>query len=336
MIMMPVLVWSICSHCTRWTIVSILIRGHEKLTFANKVTTVCYYFLVVPLQMSNLPLSYVDLDDIDLEERIGRGNVSVYRATMAGKPIAVKRMECEKNQVPHEVEVHSKLPPHPNILPLLGITHSTDGFNVYICMELAEKSLHQFLHKERNEPSPQQSTKWAIQIAQGMYHLHQNGLAHRDLKSGNILLFEDGKTVKICDFGSARPLERTNTMTGMTGTGRWMAPEFNDKANTKVNQRCDVFSYGMVLYELFAHELPFSDTHELVDIVSKIRAGERPQLQKKIPLHIKELTESCWKQYPRDRPTFESILVVGLPKNSLKHTKLVYGIDRTTSHAYHW
>ena len=263
--------------------------------------------------MSAVSLPYVDLNDIDLKERIGRGNVSVYRATMADKVMAVKRMECEKNQIPREVEVHSKLPHHANILLLLGITHSPDGFNIYICMELADKSLHQFLHKEKKKPSPQQSTQWAIQIAQGMYHLHQNGLAHRDLKSGNILLFEEANIVKICDFGSARPLERTVTMTGMTGTGRWMAPEFNDKANTKVNQRCDVFSYGMVLYELFTHELPFSDTHELVDVLTKIRAGERPSLPHTIPLHIKELIESCWKQYSYDRPTFEQILLVSGP-----------------------
>lgn len=88
-----------------------------------------------------------------------------------------------------------------------------------------------------------------------------------------------------------------------------MAPECDDRANTKVNQRCDVFSYGMVLYEVFAHEVPFFGVDEAY-VSSMIRDGKRPPIPPELPLHIKELMLSCCEHKPYDRPTFEEILQV--------------------------
>ena len=268
--------------------------------------------------MDAASLPHFDLKNIDLGEKIGRGNVTVYKATMAGKAMAVKKMDCDKNEIVPEVEVQSSLPPHPNVLPLLGVAHSKDGFSIYICMELADQSLYHYLHTEKEKPSLQQSTKWAIQIARGMHHIHQHGLAHRDLKSANVLLFEDEDVAKVCDFGSARVLERTATVSGMTGTYRWMAPEFNDKADAKANQRCDVFSYGMVLYEIFTQEIPFSKIADGATVGLRIRDGERPSIPSELPLHIKVLMQSCWKHKFYDRPKFEGILQVD---NSVTNTK---------------
>ena len=260
--------------------------------------------------MDSAQPKYLDLKDIKLKARIGRGNVSVFKATMGGQVIAVKKMDCGKKQIPREVEVHSKLPPHPNVLPLFGVTHAIDGFTIYICMELADKSLYHFLHTEKKKPSFEQSIKWATQIAYGMHHVHQHGLAHHDLKSANVLLFEEEDITKICDFGSARVLQRTATATGMKGTYRWMAPEFNDKASTQVNQLCDVFSYGMVLFEIFAHEIPFAHIDRAADVFPIIRDGNRPSIPPELPLFIKVLMQACWNQEPHDRPSFEIILQV--------------------------
>ena len=254
-------------------------------------------------------VSHLDLNDINLEKRIGRSNASVFKATLREKAIAVKKIDCDQNELPREVEVHSNLPPHPNVLHLLGVCQDDD--TLYICMELADKSLHHYLHTERKKPSLEQSTKWALQIASGMNHIHQHGLAHCDLKSANVLLFGDEHIAKVCDFGSARVLERTATVTGMAGTYRWMAPEFDDKASIKVNQRCDVFSYAMVLYEIFAQEIPFSDIDDTVTVTGHIRKGKRPSIPPGLPSYIKVLIQYCWKQKPHDRPTFEAILGVG-------------------------
>ena len=225
---------------------------------------------------------------------------------MAGKVVAVKKMDCDKNEIPREVEIQNNLPPHPNIIPLLGVTHSPDGFSVYSCTELADKSLYQYLHTEKKKPSFQQSTNWAVQIARAMQHIHQHGVAHCDLKSAGILLFEKEDILKLGSFWCVRELERTTTITGATG---WRAPEFYDR-DPRINQRCDVFSYGMVLYEIFAHEIPFSDL-DSYEATLAIRDGKHPPIPPEAPPYIQQLMRSCWEHRPHDRPTSEQILQVG-------------------------
>ena len=257
---------------------------------------------------------HINCDDIILEERIGRGTFSVFKAKVEGNTVAVKIIDCNKNQIPQEVEVYNQifhLNFFQNLLEISHIAHSKDGFSIYICMELADKSLYQYLHDEEKKPSLQTSIKWAIQIAMGMHHLHQHGLAHRNLKSTNVLLFENKDVLKVCDIGSAHPPEKTGTLSEMAGSYRWMAPEFHKRADTKKSQCCDIFSYGMILYEIFAHKIPFSNIHKDVDVVTSIRDGKRPFLPRELPLGAKKLVQSCWKQEPHDRPTFTQILEVG-------------------------
>ena len=231
---------------------------------------------------------------------------------MSEKVMAVKKMDCDKNEIPREVKVHSALRPHVNVIPLLGVAHSRDGFTIYICMEMADKTLYHYLHKEKKMPTPQQSTEWAVQIARGMQHLHKHKVAHRDLKSLNILLFKKEGILKLGSFGSARFLERTATMTGMmVGRFRWMAPEFYSKKKIRGNLRCDVFSYGMVLYEIFAHKTPFSVIRDHRKVSSLICEGSRPSIPPMVPLKIKTLMQSCWMHDPHRRPTFGDILQVG-------------------------
>ena len=274
-------------------------------------------------------LHYFDLDDLSLDDVIGHGGFSVFRGKMAGKVVAVKRMDCKKNEIPPDVEMQSSLPPHPNIIPLLGVTHSSDGFFVFICKELADKSLYQYLHEEKKEPSLQQSTSWAMQIARAMQHIHQHGVVHRNLKSESILLFEKEDILKLSSFRCARELERTTTISGPISALRWMAPEFHD-IQPKANQRCDVFSYGMVLYEIFAHEIPFSDL-ESYGAMFAIHKKERPPIPPEAPLYIQQLIRACWEHDPQDRPTFEKILQVGYSNTC----SLPYPVCVQCNSAYH-
>lgn len=281
--------------------------------------------------MNTTSVPYLDLDDISLEERIGRGTFPVFRATMKGQVMAVKKMDCDRNELPHEVQVHNNLPPHPNVLPLLGVAHSKDGFDIHLCMPLADKSLHQYLHKEKYKPSLQKSKKWALQVAKGMHHLHQHGLAHGNLKPKNVLLFEWGNTIRVCDFGSTRAND--HTLSGEPGNARWTAPEFNYKASTRVLCRCDVFSYGMIMYEIFTHRIPFYDIYEDMEVVSRIRDGERPSISPQLSRSVHKLIQSCWTHNPSDRPTFERIVQVHTYIRPHKQITS-YNVDNTTCMYY--
>ena len=222
----------------------------------------------------------------------------------------MKKMNCEKGKVPEEVKLQQSLSSHPNILPLLGVAHSKEMFTAYILMERADMSLYQYLYREMRKPTPQQSLNWALQIARGVHHIHQQGLAHRDLKSANVLLFERQNVLKICDLGSAKVLEVTVTKTSETGTYRWMAPEFIEKNVKKINQRCDIFSFGMILYELFAHELPYAESTSEIEVALFIRDKKRPSIPSKLPNYLKTLMTQCWEHSAYDRPTSADVLKV--------------------------
>ena len=132
-------------------------------------------------------------------------------------------MRLDKSNPPREITIHECLPPHVHILTPLGVAYNPDPFQLsYLCMELARQSLYHCLHKETTKPSFEESIKWALQIAQGMQHLHTYGVVHRDLKSPNVLLFSTGG-IKLCDFGCSRVLKTTAEQTHTMGTIRWTA-----------------------------------------------------------------------------------------------------------------
>ena len=228
----------------------------------------------------------IDLSDLDIGKRLGKGGYGfVYEGNWrkgGGMTVAVKVTQTNDPAViSQEIKVWSSLPHHRNVTKLIGVASA--NFNLYIVTELAVNgSLYDYLHIEKKVPSNSQSLVWASDIAQGMKHLHNHDVIHRDLKSANVLL-TSGWVAKLCDFGSARELTHTIT-TQQAGTYRWMPPEIMKKATARINKKCDLFSYGMVLFELFAHEIPYSDLDNEVDVLRMITEGIRPPIPPTLPL----------------------------------------------------
>lgn len=252
----------------------------------------------------------IDFEEVKVINEIGRGNFYVYRAKYGEAMIAVKAMKLDKAKVKElrEIQIHANLPPHEYVLSPIGVAFNPDRFQLsYICMELATQSLYQFMHESKIEPSFRQSTKWALQIASGMQHLHEHNVIHRDLKSPNILLFATGD-IKLCDFGCAKPLEETAKQTQVTGTHRWVAPEIHKCAEAEINKACDVFSYGMVLYELYIHQVPFYHIKEGPQVTSLVQDNKRPHLPSSLPHYLQHLMQACWEHNFYDRPKFPAIV----------------------------
>ena len=252
----------------------------------------------------------INIKEVQVGKHIGQGGFgAVFEAKWQKKRVAVK--VCPGNLVENlsrEIEVLTSLPPHPNVLTFFGIALGSDGISTLIITELAPNgSLHDYLHSKKEKPSPDQSIGWVQQIANGMQHLHSNNIVHRDLKSGNILL-ASGLLAKVCDFGTARTLAKT-TKTTQKGTYRWMAPEIVEGVEANINKMCDVFSYGMVLYEIFAQKVPYDDipTDPLVGLA--VIQGKRPPVPATLPSFLRPLLEACWRKDPNQRPQFEAIIV---------------------------
>jgi len=122
---------------------------------------------------------------------------------------------------------------------------------------MAGGSLRKYLHKQDPYSLPLKLVlKFALEIAHAMNYLHSEGILHRDLKSENILLGED-LSVKVADFGISCLESQCGSGKGFTSTYRWMAPEMIwEKHHTR---KVDVYSFGLVLWELLTALIPFHD-----------------------------------------------------------------------------
>ena len=231
-----------------------------------------------------------------------------------GMAVAVKVTQLRGSEtVPHEIEVWRSLPQHQNIIKLIGV--ATDDFNSFIVTELAMNgSLFEYLHIDKHAPPIDQSLAWASDVAHGMKHLHDHDITHRDLKSANVLLTSEW-VAKLCDFGTAREMTHTTT-TEKAGTYRWMSPEIMRKAVARINKKCDLFSYGMILVELFAHEVPYADLHDNVEVLLSVTRGERPPIPPTLPSYLHDLIKKCWEEDPYLRPSFDDFVKAFAPAKS--------------------
>ena len=202
-----------------------------------------------------------------------------------------------------DAKIMADLGKHPNIIGFFG--YARNHPETIIVTALASKgSLYDYLHKEKQIPTQQQSLTWAKQVAFAMAYLHKLGLVHRDLKSSNILLSDD-MTAQVCDFGAARMLDVTAQAT-MVGTQRWMAPEVVN--GDPVNKKCDVFSFSLVVWELMEHKIPFHDIDNTYLVSKAITTGERPPISSAWPDYLSALTKQGWSPNPQDRPSFDDIV----------------------------
>jgi serine/threonine protein kinase len=142
---------------------------------------------------------------------------------------------------------------HPNIVTIYDLGDA-DGIP-YIAMELLEgESLDQLVSRRAPLPVPLKLT-YALQACRALDYAHKRGIIHRDIKPDNVMLTRDG-TVKVVDFGIARVLETSKTQTGMLlGTFAYMSPE--QYHGEHADARSDIWSFGVLLYELLAYQRPF-------------------------------------------------------------------------------
>jgi eukaryotic-like serine/threonine-protein kinase len=143
---------------------------------------------------------------------------------------------------------------HPNIVTIYDMGEA--GNLPFIAMELVEgENLEQVI--ARRAPLPiTLKLLYAMQACRAFDYAHKRGIVHRDIKPGNIMLSKDG-TVKVVDFGIARVLEASRTQTGMLiGTFAYMSPE--QYHGEHADERSDIWSFGVLLYELLSYERPFT------------------------------------------------------------------------------
>ncbi|MBS0351026.1 MAG: protein kinase [Proteobacteria bacterium] len=147
----------------------------------------------------------------------------------------------------------------------------------------------------------------ALNMTIGLHHLHERGVLHRDLKSLNVLLDNSGRA-KLADFGlSTLKTSSVNTMTeGFKGTILWSAPELF-KWGAKSSVASDIYSLGMVLWELASRKIPFANAPSAMIAMDWVKLGKQEIVPKETPEEFKQLIKACWDKEPSKRPTADTI-----------------------------
>ncbi|XP_041319508.1 mitogen-activated protein kinase kinase kinase 11-like, partial [Pyrgilauda ruficollis] len=201
---------------------------------------------------------------------------------------------------------------HPNVVALRAVC--LEPPHLCLVMEFAAGGpLSRALAGRRVPPAV--LLDWARQVARGMRYLHSGTpvpLIHRDLKSSNVLLAQpvvgddvSGKTLKITDFGLAREWQRTTKMSA-AGTYAWMAPEVI-RAST-FSKGSDVWSYGVLLWELLTGEVPYRGIDGLAVAYGVAVNKLTLPIPSTCPPPFAQLMAACWEQDPHRRPGFGTIL----------------------------
>ncbi|XP_075228054.1 mitogen-activated protein kinase kinase kinase 7-like isoform X2 [Lycorma delicatula] len=263
---------------------------------------------VLNVQQHNVEV--IDYNEIQLLEVAGKGSFGVvWKGRWRGDFVAIKHIESEAEKKAFAVEVRQlSRVKHPNIVRLYGACTSLNRF--CLVMEFAEGgSLYNVLHcKPFPTYTAGHAISWALQCARGVAYLHNmrpKPIIHRDLKPPNLLLVMGGTVLKICDFGTA--CDKTTSLTNNKGSAAWMAPEvFED---TKYTEKCDVFSWGIILWEVLSRRKPFQDIGgSAFCILWAVHSGRRPPLIEGCPKPIEKLYTRCWDQNPGNRPSMEEVV----------------------------
>jgi non-specific serine/threonine protein kinase len=242
-------------------------------------------------------------------EKLGGGGMGVvYKAedTKLHRTVALKflppeltRDEEAKKRFIHEAQAASSLD-HNNICSIHQVDETDDG-QIFICMNYYDGETL----KKKIERCPirlDEAIDIAIQIANGLQKAHEKGIIHRDIKPANIFITNDG-IVKILDFGLAKLSGQTIiSKTGSTvGTAAYMSPE--QARGEIVDQRTDIWSLGVVLYEMLTGELPFRSEYEQAMIYSIL--NEQPKtidlILKDFPKQLIHITEKSLEKNPELR-----------------------------------
>ncbi|KAI9396737.1 hypothetical protein POPTR_004G179100v4 [Populus trichocarpa] len=254
----------------------------------------------------------IDPKYLKFENKVASGSYGdLYKGTYCSQEVAIKILKPERvnsdlqKEFAQEVYIMRKVR-HKNVVQFIGACTKPPSLCI-VTEFMYGGSVYDYLHKQGGVFKLPNLLKVAIDVSKGMDYLHQNKIIHRDLKAANLLL-DENEVVKVADFGVARVKAQTGIMTAETGTYRWMAPEVIE--HKPYDHKADVFSFGIVLWELLTGKIPYEYLTPLQAAVGVVQKGLRPTIPKNTQPKLAELLEKCWQQDPALRPDFSEIIEI--------------------------
>ncbi|XP_020573767.1 uncharacterized protein LOC110020120 isoform X2 [Phalaenopsis equestris] len=277
------------------------------------------------LQMANHIGRLQIIKQSDLEElrELGSGTFgTVYHGKWRGSDVAIKRIndrcfagkpsEQDKmrtdfwNEASKLADLH-----HPNVLAFYGVVIDGPGGSFATVTEyMVNGSLRSVLQRNDKTLDPWKCLLIAMDVAFGMEYLHGKNIVHFDLKSDNLLVNLRDPQRPICkvgDLGLSKVKCNTLISGGVRGTLPWMAPELLNGSSNLVSEKVDVFSFGIVMWELLTGEEPYADLHYGAIIGGIVSNTLRPAVPDSCDPEWGALMEQCWAAEPTERPSFTEI-----------------------------
>lgn len=261
----------------------------------------------------------------DLEElrELGSGTFgTVYHGKWRGTDVAIKRIkascfagrQAERDRLVadfwREAYILGQLH-HPNVVAFYGVVPDGPGGTLATVTEyMVNGSLKQVLQNKDRTLDRRKRLLIAMDAAFGMEYLHGKNVVHFDIKCENLLVNLRDTQRPICkvgDLGLSKVKQQTFVSGGVRGTLPWMAPELLNGSSSLVSEKVDVFSFGIVMWELLTGEEPYANMHYGAIIGGIVNNTLRPTVPRWCDAAWKSLMEKCWAADPGDRPTFLEI-----------------------------
>ncbi|KAH3757286.1 serine/threonine-protein kinase STY46 [Pelomyxa schiedti] len=280
-----------------------------ELSFKDESMTVPFI-----LDLEGAVSDRLDPEEFENYQVMAEGTYStVFKVTYRSQPLAVKVLKQQDEEAKKSFEKECMLLQqirHRYIVSFVGASWVPGKYS--ICTELLEKgSIKKFLHDEKNVVSYPLILKFASNVAEAMAYLHSNKILYRDLKCANILLVSTAINApvncKLTDFGTSRAVDDADTPANHThglGTPIFMAPEM--LAADMYSSKADVFSYGVVLWEMLCRQTPWADV-SVFEFPDMVKSGRRLPIPSNCPPGLSKLMTQCWEHDPAQRPDFVTI-----------------------------
>ncbi|EXX76856.1 Ssk22p [Rhizophagus irregularis DAOM 197198w] len=332
-----------CKRCKRIEVVSININTKDDIDTYREINDVLYYiqntvafdsfnckianYLDTINENSNILNVYDYVRKIFLNSRTDQLSINeiphtqitnfkyvaeggfgiIYKATWLGQDVAVKRFLNSHNISKYflnEVKSLFQCYSLEYIIEVYGISQDIETKDYMLVMKYASGgNLHNHLHKNFSDIAWNKKLHTLWKILEGLNVIHKNHFIHRDFHSGNILIAH--QTWLICDLGLSLPANYSLSNNEVYGVIPYIAPEiFKGGAFSKES---DIYSIGMIMWELTTGCKPFANIDHDVDLIYKIIDGKQPEITKDTPECFANLMKRCWDSDPSRRPLITEI-----------------------------
>ena len=261
---------------------------------------------------ANLAFSFkINFTELTFGKELGKGKFGIVKeGTYRNFKVAIKELYIKNptsqalEEFQQEMAIMARLN-CPQIVRFYGV-YATPSYGI-VMEYLPKGSLYQVLHNNSEPLEWKVRYQIASDVAVGLSFLHKENIIHRDLKSLNVLV-DNAMHARVADFGLSKIKSESSIGSDqLAGTPQWMAPElFKQKSHTRAS---DIYSFGMILWELVSRKRPFEDAPSLAVAMYWIAEGQQEKIPAECPLKLSQFIKFCWNKEPAARPTADEAVM---------------------------